>query len=238
MTANTGTAPKDGVTERRRAREARGLAPAGGTATDRLPKAPRERRPLLAVLAVLLIVGGAAIAGLVALRQDSRVPVLMLSHDVAAGQAIAAADLVTTQVASEGITLVSADDRDQVVGKFARVGLAQGQLLDSKMLTDVSTLREGSVAVGASLGDGRVPASGLQAGDVVQLIRVTDGEGVVLVPDALVSSVREGDSSSQAGLVATFIVDAAAGPGVAAVAADGSLAVALVTRGTPIGEDG
>ncbi|MDM7831260.1 SAF domain-containing protein [Cellulomonas edaphi] len=237
MTTNTGTTPQDGVTDRRRTREARGLAPAAGVGTgDRLPKAPRERRPLLAVLAVLLIVGGAAIAGLVALRQDSRVPVLALARDVSAGAQITSGDLVTTSVASEGTSLISADSKDAVVGQYARVSLVGGQLLDTTMLVESAPLQPGSVAVGASLADGRVPASGLEAGDVVQLVQVVDGEGTVLVPDARVSSVREGDSSS-GGTVATFIVDASAGPKVAAVAADGSLAATLVSRGAPVGED-
>src|SRR6478752_1566356 len=151
MATKTGPTSQDGVTERRRAREDRGLAPAGGgSATDRLPKAPRERRPLLAVLAVLLIVGGAAIAGLLALRQDSRIPVLALSNDVAAGTAISDGDLVTMSVASEGTHLVAADDKDQVVGRYARVSLVSGQLLDTTMLTDTAPLQPGSVAVGAA----------------------------------------------------------------------------------------
>ncbi|ROS30730.1 SAF domain-containing protein [Cellulomonas sp. PhB150] len=227
---------QDGVTERRRAREARGLGPAGASAAgDRLPKAPRERRPLLAVLAVLLIVGGAAIAGLLALRQDSRVPVLALSHDVAAGTAISDGDLVTMSVAAEGTHLVAADDKDQVVGRFARVSLVSGQLLDTTMLTDTAPLQPGSVAVGAALADGRMPASGLQPGDIVQLVQVGDGKGTVLVPDAAVSSVRTSDSVNTGGTVVTLIVDQAAGAQVAAVAADGSLAVTLVSRGAPTG---
>ncbi|RHA41653.1 SAF domain-containing protein [Cellulomonas rhizosphaerae] len=230
---------QDGVTERRRAREARGLGPAGGAAAgDRLPKAPRERRPLLAVLAVLLIVGGAAIAGLFALRQDSRVPMLQLAHDVAAGSAITDGDLVTTQVAAEGTALVPAGAKDQVVGRYARVPLVSGQLLDSTMLTDTAPLQPGSVAVGAALADGRMPASGLEPGDVVQLVQVGDSEGTVLVPDARVSSVRTSDSVNAGATIVTLIVDEASGAKVAAVAADGALAVTLVSRGTPIGEDG
>jgi len=239
MTTDTGRTSQDGVTERRRAREARGLAPAtAGPTADRLPKAPRERRPLLAVLAVLLIVGGAAIAGLVALRQDSRVPVLQLAHDVASGVALTDGDLVTTQVAAEGTALVPAADKDQVVGRFARVPLVAGQLLDTTMLTDTAILQPGTVAVGAALADGRMPASGLQPGDVVQLVRVGDGQGTVLVPDARVSSVRTSDSVSSGSTVVTLIVKEAVGAQVAAVASDGALAVTLVSRGTPIGEDG
>ncbi|WP_029287084.1 SAF domain-containing protein [Cellulomonas sp. HZM] len=239
MTTSTGPAVQDGATDRRRAREARGLAPAGSApAGDRLPRAPRERRPLLAVLAVLLIVGGAAVAGLVALRQDSRVPVLALAHDVAAGAQITAGDLTTTQVASEGTRLVLASQQGQVVGSYARVQLSSGQLLDTTMLTTSGLLTPGKVAVGASLGAGRMPASGLQAGDVVQLVKVADGTGTVLVPQARVSSVGGSDSgSTSSGTVVTLIVDAAQAPTVAAVAADGSLAVTLVSRGTATDKD-
>jgi len=239
MATKTGPTSQDGVTERRRAREDRGLAPAGGgPATDRLPKAPRERRPLLAVLAVLLIVGGAAIAGLIALRQDSRVPMLMLAHDVPAGYSISSGDLVTTQIAAEGTALIPAADQSQVVGKFARVGLSKGQLLDSTMITGSSPKKEGEVSVGASLDDGRLPASGLEPGDIVQLIQVGAGEGTVIVPKVRVSSVGTSDSSTSGTTSVTFIVDAALGAKVAAVAADGSLSATLVARGVPIGEDG
>jgi len=239
MSTNTGATTRDGVADRRRARDARGLQSAKGSpvADDRLPKAPRERRPLLAVLAVLLIVGGAAIAGLVALRQDSRVAVLQLANDVPAGVAVTDEDLVTTQVAAEGTQLIGAGSKDQVVGQFARVSLVAGQLLDTTMLSEATPLPDGSVAVGASLADGRMPASGLQPGDIVQLVQVGDGQGQVLVPDARVSSVRDGSDSS-GGTVATFFVDTEVGPKVAAVAADGSLAVTLVKRGAPVGEDG
>ena len=215
------------------------MAPAGSRG-DRLPPAPRERRPALAALAVLLIVGGAAVAGLLALRADNRVPVLALARDVAAGAQLTEDDLTTTPVASEGTLLVPAAQQSQVLGRYARVGLTKGQLLDTAMLTKDEPLQSGQVAVGAALAAGRVPASGLQPGDIVQLVSVAEAGGTVLVDDARVSSTRDSDATggSNGSLFATFILQGKDAPDVAAVAAAGDLSVVLVKRGQPIDGNG
>lgn len=237
MTVNTSTSTPDGAQDRRRAREDRGLKPASAAArTDRLPPAPRERRPLLAAFAVLLIVGGAAAAGLLAVRSDTRVPVLMAARDIAVGQEITADDVTTTQVASEGTLLIPESQEDLVIGQFADITVSKGQLLDTTMLTATRTLQEGKVAVGASFAEGRVPASGLTAGDIVQLVRVTEGKGTVMVPNALVSSTSTDDETATGSraVTVTFIVDEADGAAVAGVASEGQLAAVLVNRGTPL----
>ena len=59
-----------------------------------LPSAPRERRPLLAALAVLLIVGGALLAGLLAMRLDQRAQMLAAKDTIKAGQVIDKEDQV------------------------------------------------------------------------------------------------------------------------------------------------
>ncbi|MBO3085511.1 SAF domain-containing protein [Cellulomonas fengjieae] len=240
MTSPTGAQARDNVTDRRRAREDRGIS-ATGARSDRLPPAPRERRPMLAALAVLLIVGGAAVAGLLALRADERVPMLAVSKDVAAGSQIGEDDLHSVPVAADGTLLVPASQMADVVGKYARVKLSEGQLLDVSMLGDSGPLKDGMVAVGADIEPGRMPASGLQPGDIVQLVAVTDAAGRVLVPDALVSATRNKGAATTAGsagsgITATFIVDTADAPQVAAVASSGDLSVILVTRGQPIDE--
>lgn len=228
MTVNTPTLGREAPAAR--------AGGAGARRGDRLPPPPRERRPLLAAFAVLLIVGGATVAGLLALRADTRVPVLVLARDVVTGQKITADLLDVTQVASEGTLLVPASQQDLVVGRYAKQPLSQGQLLDSTMLTDRQTLTDGKVAVGAALAIGRVPATGLKPGDVVQLVHVVGGEGTVLVPDALVSSaVSASDSPGGGTLTATFVIDKAEGARVAGVAAEGQLAVVLVSRGAPLG---
>lgn len=235
MTTTAGTPVREAVDDRRRAREQRGLATAAARA-DRLPPPPRERRPMLAALAVLLIVGGAAAAGLLALRADERVEVLVAANDIAAGTAITEDDLTTVPVAAEGTQLIPATQSGLLAGRYARTSIAAGQLIDSTMLSTSAPLQPGLVAVGASLAAGRMPASGLQAGDVVQLVRVADGEGEVLVGDARVSSYRATESGGIGSAAATvsFIVPERDGATVAAVAAASELAVVLVERGTPV----
>lgn len=230
MTVNTGTTTPDAGGDRR----ARAGRPANAARADRLPPPPRERRPLLAAFAVLLIVGGAAVAGLLAVRADSRVPVLVAAQDIGGGEEITADKLRTVQVAAEDTLLVPASQQDVIVGQYARRPITSGQLIDSTMLTTLQTLKSGKVAVGASLAVGRIPANGLQPGDIVQLVRVAEGDGDVVVSDALVSSaLQAGDSPGTGVSTVTLIVDTADGAKVAGLAAEGQLAVILVSRGTP-----
>jgi SAF domain len=239
MTATTTAATRDAGDDRRRARESRGLQSTAAARAERLPPAPRERRPMLAALAVLLIVGGGAGAGLLALRADDRTPVLVAAQDIAAGAQITQDALTSTPVAAEGTMLVPADDAASLVGSYARVSVSAGQLIDTSMLTSDPMLGDGSVAVGAALAPGRTPASGLQPGDVVQLVRVDTPQGVVLVDDARVSSARSGDAEGvggPGGTTVTFIVDARDGAEIAAVAAAGNLSAVLVSRGEPVGD--
>ncbi len=59
-------------------------APAG----RRLPGAPRERKPALAALAMLLILGGALGAGLLVIQGSKRVAAIEISQQIGAGQRI------------------------------------------------------------------------------------------------------------------------------------------------------
>jgi flagella basal body P-ring formation protein FlgA len=228
--------------DRRRTREDRGIRSTRSVkaaAAERLPAAPRERRPALAALAVLLIVGGAAVAGLLAMRTDQRVAVLVAATTIPAGGQITQESLTTTQVAGEDTLLIPASQLDQLVGQYARVEIRDGQLIDTQMVGDSGLLQPGRVAVGAALAPGRLPASGLQSGDVVDLVRVGDGEGEVIVEEAIVSSANEGADSTAggaAGYVVTFIVDRDDAATVSAVGAANQLAAVLVSRGSAIGD--
>jgi Flp pilus assembly protein CpaB len=188
---------------------------------------------MLAALGVLLIVGGAATAGLLAIRADARVPVLVAAREIAAGEQITQDALSTTAVASEGTMLIPASQEAELVGQYARVTITSGQLIDTAMVMASGVLQPGSVAVGASLAAGRVPASGLQPGDIVDLIAVSGGQGQVLAEGVLVSSfVSAPSGTGGSSSTATFIVDHGDGARIAAVNAVGELAVVLVERGT------
>ena len=232
------TQTTDAANERQRAREQRGIRSNQRVRTEatRLPSPPRQRRPALAALAVLLIVGGAAIAALLAMRVDERTPVLRLANDVAAGAQITRGDLETTQVASDLEILIPESEADLVVGQYARVSLETGQLVDTTMIGEQSPLTEGQVAVGAYLAQGFLPANGLQAGDIVNLVSIVTGEGEPVVEGARVSTAKPADgtdASGGAGSLVTLLVDRGDAAAVGGLAATNQLVVTLVERGAP-----
>jgi hypothetical protein len=226
------------------------VAPGAQSGTVRPPSPTKHRRGGLIGLAVLLIVGSAAVAGLLAVRLDSRSAVLVAGRPIAIGQQITQADLRETRVASEGLTLLPVSDSKQVVGRYATQAIPAGRLLDAAMLQKQGFLVDGKVAVGVAVPPGRMPASGLQQGDRVQIIRVTDGSPKVLVESAVVStspgdpSARSGggligggsSKSSGSAAVATVIVAAGDGPAVAAGSAANELSLVLVGRGARLGD--
>ena len=207
LMSTTGRTSTDGARDRRILRDQRGVRSGVATAAsngERIPLPPRERRPALAALAVLLIVGGAAIAGLLALRADDRDSVVVLREAVVAGQPLTAEQLTTALVSLEGLPTIPESEQAQVEGTFAATALPAGTVLTQDMLTPSGLLQDGRAAVGLALRAGLLPANGLVGGDVVDVVSVpTSGaplaEGAesnpVLVADARVSSARVDDSS-------------------------------------------
>ena len=69
-------------------------APAG----RRLPSPQRERKPALAALALLLIIGGALGAGFLVIQSGQRVAAIVVTQPVAAGAKIPASALQRAEV--------------------------------------------------------------------------------------------------------------------------------------------
>jgi Flp pilus assembly protein CpaB len=206
------------------------------TGGERLPRPPGRRRPGLALLAVLLIVLGGAVAGLLALRIDQRQDVLVARSDIPVGQQIGPGDLAVAKMAADGITAIPAGQTAEVVGKYAANTIPAGRLVDPGMLTSSGLLTPGRAAVGIALKNGRFPAGGLQSGDVVQLVRSAEGVGKTITMSAVVSSVNAPgeDSLSAAGgdaITITVIVDQRLASQVAAASAAEQVSVVLLRRG-------
>jgi Flp pilus assembly protein CpaB len=228
----------DTVTDRRIQRDARGLRSAQSSQQvgDRLPVPPRERRPALAALAVLLIVGGAAISGLVMLRSDDRTPVLVFARGIATGQEITDADLAVARVAADNLQLVPAERKNDIIGQYASVSAPAGTPVGAGMLRTEGLLAKDNVAVGLALKPGHLPANGVQLGDRVDIVLVpttnsqpTSSQPRVLVDDARVSGYRP-DQSSATTLV-TVVVPRGKAPEVAGAGAVGAVSLVLVSRG-------
>ena len=202
-----------------------------------LPSAPRERRPLLAALAVLLIVGGALLSGLLAMRLDQRVQMLAAKDTIKAGQVINKEDLVSASVASDLTTLVRVDQVDQVIGRTARVEISKGQLLDTSQLATNPVPGGDLQVVGVSVNAGRFPAGGLQPGDKVDIVDI--GSQNIIVSDAQVLAAKPSSGTSEdwtSGAVISVLVDKKGSAKLASASANGTIAVVLTASGQPIKE--
>ncbi|RBQ17166.1 hypothetical protein DP939_27225 [Spongiactinospora rosea] len=217
------------------ARDSRNTVAAGaqgtlsGPASRKLPVPPRERRPALAAVAVLLILGGALATTLLVMRSGDRVSAIRISQQVGAGQAIPISAMEEVQIANTGIGYVAWVHRQQVTKTFAKVTLLPGTLLTEQMVVTASQeLGPGKARVGLSLKAGQLP-SGVKAGDRVQIIHVPgragDAEPEVLAQSALVDSVGAAGRSGSSGQV-TVIVNSELSPTVAGYATIGEIAIA------------
>jgi hypothetical protein len=145
---------------------------AGPTAPSgrRPPSAPRERKPALAALAILLIAGGALGAGYVVLQNGKRVEAIEVSSLIAAGQQIKSVDLTPVEVASNtNLGYVPWSEVQQVTKFFASTTLPVGTLLTQAMTTgNPSTLTGTEARVGLAVKDGQF-VDQLQIGDHINI---------------------------------------------------------------------
>ncbi|MEU4571937.1 hypothetical protein ACBI99_12170 [Nonomuraea sp. ATR24] len=192
-----------------------------GPASRKLPVPPRERKPALAALALLLILGGALATTLLVLRSGDRVSAIRVVQQIGAGQRFTPQALEEVQIADTGIAYVSWSQRQKVLESFAAVTILPGTLLTSDMGMEASDeLGPGKALVGLALKPGQMP-QGLEKGDRVQVVHVPgdEGEARVLAQNALVQNVGE-----KGGV--TVIVETGVSPAVLQYASTGQIAVA------------
>jgi hypothetical protein len=216
----------------------------GAAAGQRIPVPRRERKPAMAALAVLLIVGGALISAYLVMVSSRRVPVISVGEPVAAGQPIPASALREVQVsATGGLDYIPWADRGKVTRTFATVTLVKGALLTNGMISTDSSVAKGSVVVGLALKPGQLPAGGLQPGDRVALYAVVaqGGQsgaqtGSVLAPAATVYDVvRPSENSVQSDQIAVSVtVPVGQAPAVTQASSAGAIAVALLPAGEKV----
>src|SRR4051812_19404561 len=146
---------------------------------QRLPVPPRERKPALAALAVLLILGGALTSAYLVMASGERVSAIRIAQPVAAGQQIPDAALQEVQIGNTGIDFIAWSERNRVTRNYAAVPLVQGALLTNRMVTSDSASTQGRVTLGLSLKPGQLPSQPLVNGDHVAVYAVgADGSGV------------------------------------------------------------
>ena len=142
-----------------------------------MPSAPRERKPALAALAVLLVALGAVAAGYLVISAGHRVGAVEITQQVGQGQRIPASAIKEVEIASNsGINYVAWQYANRVAGVYAAVQIQAGTLLTPAMTTATNNLAAGKVQVGLSLKPGQAPAN-LLIGQSVEAFGVGTGSG-------------------------------------------------------------
>ena len=215
----------------------------------RLPSAPRERRPALAALAVLLIIGGALASAALVLESGKRVTAIEISQSITAGEPIPPGAMKPVQVASgTSLQYLPWSDEKQAARSFAATNIPAGTLLTNGLIATSGNSIAGKILVGLALKDGQMP-SGLAAGDSVAIYAVSNSGGgstgcpatvgSLLTNGAVVQKVAGANNASNSG---TTDVTVAVSPGdvgkVSCSASAGGAAIAKVPPGTSPGSAG
>lgn len=233
-----GTAPGahdrayDRAQDRPYGREPRPTAPA----SRRPPRAARERKPALAALALLLIVGGALGAAYLVVQNGQRVSAIEITQQLGPGQQIPASALHEVQIAaSGGPSYVPWSEAGQVTGFFAATAIPPGTLLTNLMVARSNNLAAGRDVVGLALKDGQLP-DGLQVGDHVNIYQVSSSaqscpgtSGGMLAGNAIVLQVTApATATSQAAIDVRVALSPASAGAVTCNAANNNVAVAIL----------
>ncbi|MGP4044775.1 hypothetical protein [Streptomyces sp. 2A115] len=236
------------IQERTGAGNNRSAAPVQPTMGERLPAPPRERKPALAALAVLLILVGALGATMLVLRAGDRIEVVKVTTDIQAGESVTKSNVTSVMVSADsGLDYVEWSERAALKNYKAKSTIYKGSVLVGQMFAKGASLPAGKASVGVALKEGQYP-SGLKPGDIVAAYRVGEDSGgsnassgsdssagaqsrnSLIVDDARVNTTSSGDDAtiSTGSLSVTVLVDQSDVPALTAAAAAGKVAVVLV----------
>ncbi|MFI0718787.1 hypothetical protein ACH4UA_10320 [Streptomyces sp. NPDC020939] len=178
--------------------------PGGG---ERLPTAPRERKPALAALAVLLILLGAFGAVLTVVRASHKESYVEITQSVAAGDPIPESAIRSVDLSDDsGLGLIRWEQRGDLLDNYrAAVTLVPDSILSGNMITKKdNVLTQGKSLVGLSLQDGQFPRNSLSVGDTVAAYLVGDSATKDSGDDS--SSSGSGGGSQQSTLISNKLI--------------------------------
>lgn len=200
--------------------------------------APRRTDRRLLIVGILVILLGGILAASAAHMLTRQSQVLVLAHDVPAGQAITAADLSLAGVSVDPrLTPIPAGQRDVVVGKQAQVPLIAGTMLTWREVGTGPGFGAGQELVALPLADGRLPARGLRMGQTVVVVSTLSSTAPASPAAAqdpgVVATVSEvGATNPATGItVVDVTVGTADGSRLAQLAATGNVSVILLPAG-------
>jgi hypothetical protein len=232
------------IQERSGAAHGRSAAPAQPSVGDRLPTPPRERKPALAALAVLLILVGALGATMLVLQAGDRIEVVRVTKEIPEGGQVTDSDVTSVLVAEDAsINYVKWSLRGDLKKMTAVTTIPKGTVVMGQMFVTEAGATKGKTLVGLSLKAGQFPA-GIKVGDTVAAYRVTDGgssgnsssstsgsSNSLLVDEAVVANVPVQDSDEivgSANSAYTLAVDSDVAATLAQAAANSQVVLVLV----------
>ncbi|MFD3925931.1 hypothetical protein [Streptomyces sp. NPDC058614] len=229
------------IQERTGAGNHRSAAPVQPAMGERLPAPPRERKPALAALAVLLILVGALGATMLVLRAGDRIEVIQVTDDIQAGQSVGN-HVKSVMVADDsGVNYIKWTQVNALKKLKAKSTIYGGTLVIGEMFEARQSVPAGKASVGLALKEGQYP-DGIKAGDTVAVYRVGDSgtsgssssttgnSDTLLVDQAKVTFVKTSSDStiSSTNLPVTLTVDSADAAAVTQASAAGEVALVLI----------
>ncbi|MGW3287711.1 hypothetical protein ACWDR3_24085 [Streptomyces sp. NPDC001002] len=229
------------IQERTGAGAGRSAVPAQAGVGDRLPTPPRERKPALAALAVLLILVGALGATMLVLQAGDRIEVVKVTKEIQAGESVKDSDVTSVMVAKDpSINYVEWSQLSSLKGFKAKSTIYPDTVVMGQMFTKGTGLPAGKASVGVALKEGQYP-SDIKPGDTVAVYNVdtssdktdtstSSSSGGLLVANAKVNTKAEdSDSTVTTGnLSITLLVDQDDAAAVARAASAASVAIVHV----------
>ncbi|MEU3891016.1 hypothetical protein [Streptomyces sp. NPDC029041] len=235
------------IQERTGAGAGRSTAPAQPSVGDRLPTPPRERKPALAALAVLLILVGALGVTMLVLQVGNRVEVVKVTKEIQAGESVGNNVTSVMVAADDSINYVTWDQLATLRTLKAKSTIYRDTIVMGQMFAKKASLPAGKVSVGLALKEGTYPAD-IKGGDLVSAYRVsstgsssnssesnsgsggTSSSGGALVDDARVERVVANDDAtvSTGNLSITVLVDQADAAALTSAAAANQVAIVRV----------
>ncbi|MZF86796.1 hypothetical protein [Streptomyces sp. SID5643] len=167
------------IQERTGAGTGRAGAPAQPSVGDRLPTPPRERKPALAALAVLLILVGALGATMLVLQAGDRIEVVKVTAPIPAGGSVNKSNSTPVMVAKDdSIHYVKWTQLPELQKQKLKAvnAIPAGVVAVGEMFGSEAGVAAGKATVGLSLKAGQYP-TGIKQGDTVAAYRVSSATG-------------------------------------------------------------
>lgn len=148
------------------------------------PKRPRNTIWMVGGLALMLV----SLLGALGAAQSlsDRTQVLVSRRSFSLGETVSQSDLLVADVAVDSsVALLTPDRIDEIVGLVAAGPIAEGEILVESDFTTSGDVEVITVIAGLELSPGAYPRVGLQPGDLVTILEVSDlgfGDDIVADP--------------------------------------------------------